>query len=227
MTEHEAQSPATKINPKDDAEMILIPAGEFLMGNDDQDDNPRRTVILSAYYIYKNLVTVGMYEKFCQDTRREMPSAPYFNPNWSKKDHPIVNVSWEDTKAYCDWAVVALPTEAQWEKAARGVSGRQYPWGDAFDTSKLQRCKEMNEDASGTAAVGSFPSGASPYGIMDMAGNVWQWCADWYDDKQDTRVLRGGSWLYYNPVFFRCCCRLRNTPSDRDFDDGFRCCAPP
>jgi formylglycine-generating enzyme required for sulfatase activity len=240
MTEHEAQSPATKINPKDDAEMILIPAGEFLMGDDDQNDNPRRKVILSAYYIYKNLVTVGMYEKFCQDTRREMPSAPDFNPNWFKKDHPIVDVSWEDAKAYCDWAGGILPTEEQWEKAARGTQGRKYPWGDTFDTSKL-RCSMTDwGDAGGTASVDSYPLGASPFGVLDMAGNVWQWCADWYYaygigsqtnpsgvSSGDYRVLRGGSWCNYDPVIFRSAYRARDEPSFRDSDNGFRCCAPP
>jgi hypothetical protein len=229
MTEHKAQLPVTKINPRDGAEMILIPAGEFLMGDDDMQDNPRHKVILFDYYIYKNLVTVGMYEKFCQDTGRKMPSAPKipfapsFNPDWSKKDHPIVNVSWDDAKVYCDWAGVALPSEAQWEKAARGTQGRRFPWGDTFDNSKPQW-----SDADGTASVGSFPAGASPYDVLDMAGNVWQWCADWYDDKKDSRVLRGGSWLNLNPAYFRTALRIRFNPTYyRSYVSGFRCCALP
>jgi formylglycine-generating enzyme required for sulfatase activity len=221
------QLPVTKFNPEDGAEMILIPAGEFLMGEDNRSDNPRHKVNLSDYYIYKNLVTVGMYEKFCQDTGRKIPPEPRFNPEWSNKDHPIVNVSWDDAKAYCDWAGVALLSEAQWEKAARGVSGQQYPWGYTFDNSKLRCSKKKYGDAGGTAAAGSFPSGASPYGVMDMVGNVWQWCADWYDDKKDTCVVRGGSWLYYDPSFFRSAVRNSFRPTFHRMDNGFRCCAPP
>ncbi len=217
--------PATKINPKDGAEMILIPAGEFLMGDDDQGDNPRRTVTLPDYYLYKNLVTVGQYEKFCKETKREMPSAPDFNSGWSKKDHPIVYVSWEDADTYCDWAGVKLPTETQWEKAARGTAGWKYPWGNDWDGSRCANSVEPN-DLNGTMPVDSYPSGASPYGVLDVAGNVWQWCADWYDDKQDTRVLRGGSWYIDDPGIFRSADRGWYEPTDRG-SGGFRCCASP
>ena len=114
--------------------MVLTPAGEFLMGEPKTNGqgwvrNPLHKVYLSSYYIYRNLVTVGQYEKFCRAVKRSMPPAPAFNQNWEKKDHPIVNVSWDDAMAYCAWAGVQLPTEAQWEKAARGVDGRPYPWG--------------------------------------------------------------------------------------------------
>ncbi len=216
----------------DGSEMILIPAGEFLMGDDDQSDNQRHTVNLSAYYIYKNLVTVGMYEKFCQDTGRKMPSAPSFNPAWSKKDHPIVNVSWEDADAYCKWAGVKLPTEQQWEKAARWdvKTGKayQYPWGDKFDRDQLRCSTSGYGDSGGTASVNRDDRlGVSPYGINDMAGNVFQWCADWYDDKQDTRVLRGGSWDCYDPVLFRSAFRNWGVPTFRYDYGSFRCCASP
>jgi len=238
-------APGTRINPKDGAEMVFIPAGAFLMGDEDQRDNPRRKVTLSGYYIYKNLVTVAMYEKFCQQEHRTMPPSPSFNADWSKKDHPIVNVSWDDAMAYCRWAGVTLPTEAQWEKAARGTEGRKYPWGDRFDSSKLWCSTEKYGDAGGTAPVGSFPSGVSPYGVLDMVGNVWQWCLDYYDEdfpkgrlasrpdpvndsvgKKETRVLRGGSWTFNDPYIFRAGYRDWDTPSNWLDILGIRCVSP-
>lgn len=226
----------TRVNPKDGAEMALIPAGEFLMGDDDISDNPRRAVRLSGYWMYKKPVTVGQYKKFCQDTARKMPDAPSFNPDWVKEDHPIVNVSWEDAQAYCTWAGTRLPTEAEWEKAARGTDGRKFPWGNEFDNSKLW--SSVNEKRCGTVPAGTYADGVSPYGILDMAGNVWQWCADWYDtdyrrtapatDPKDMcagqyRVLRGGSWYFFNQGVFRSAYRERYTPDYKDNTYGFRC----
>jgi len=228
-------TPATKVNPKDGAVMIWIPPGPFLMGDADQYLNLRHTVTLSGYYIYKNLVTVAMYRKFCEATSREMPSSPSWG--W-KEDHPMVKVSWDDAKAYCDWAGVSLPTEAQWEKAARGTDGRKYPWGNDFDKSKLWCSKSTYSDADRTAPVGSFPGGASPYGVLDMAGNVDQWCADWYDDRywdsapsQDPtgpgfakdRVTRGGSWFEYDAKDFCAADRGWLTPTNGGYACGFRC----
>lgn len=255
----------TKINPKDGATMIFIPAGPFLMGDDDDQikdvytgvrNNPRHTVTLSGYWIYRDLVTVGMYKKFCQETGRQMPPDPvihynpnlgkeevlvHFNPKWEKEDQPIVNVSWEDAMAYCQWAGVALPTEAQWEKAARGADGRKFPWGDTFDASKLWFSKSAVGDAGGTHSVGEL--GVSPYGCTDMAGNVWQWCADYYDASflgspaalgpdpvnrnvgdQKERVLRGGAWNCSSlDYLFRTAYRIHNAPIARFISIGFRC----
>jgi len=192
-----ASLPATKVNQKDGAEMALIPAGEFMIGiTEDQitawikdhpddarelfaDQMPQHSVYLGDYYMYKTEVTVAQYRQFCTATGRRMPAAP----RWGWIDtHPISNVSWNDAAAYAKWAGGVLPTEAEWEKAARGTDGRLYPWGNRWDASRCQCSKEFFEDAEKTAPVGSFPAGASPYGVLDMAGNVAEWCADWYSE---------------------------------------------
>ena len=225
---------ATRVNPRDGAVMVYVPAGPFLMGDTSFANNPRRTVRLDGFWIYKNDVTVGQYRKFCQATRREMPPMPW----WGWRDnHPVVNVTWADSKAYCDWAHAALPAEAQWEKAARGTDGRRYPWGSHWDPGKLQCSKKNIGDAGSTAPVGSFPAGASPYGCLDMAGNVWQWCAGRYDPSYDRNsgrrkpqvpatgqryVLRGGCRDWFDEGTFRSACRCMADPTDKSDTIGFR-----
>ncbi len=258
------ESVATRTNTVDGAEMVFISAGDFLMGNNDMDDNPRRTVKLSGYWIYKTPVTVAQYKAFCKATGRAMPKEPpnyspvfgsdpltgnpitfimsgvNFNPGWSKEDHPIISVSWDDAVAYAKWANADLPTEAQWEKAARGTDGRKYPWGNRFDTSKLWSSKKALFDSGGTHPVGQL--GISPYGVTDMAGNVGQWCKDSYDEsfwknpenskqidpensdaKQEQRVVRGGSWDYFNPEWLRSDQRGQGSRTLGFNDIGFRC----
>ncbi len=217
-------------NAVDGAVMVWVPAGEFTMGSDNgsPDEKPAHQVYLDGYWIYKNDVTVAQYRKFCEVTGRNMPEEPKWG--W-QDDHPIVNVTWYDAAAYALWAGVALPTEAEWEKAARGTDGREYPWGNEWDAAKCQ----FNKQA--TAPVGSYPAGISPYGCLDMAGNVWQWCADWYGadyyshsptqnptgpETGRERVVHGGSW--------ECCYSIGaptrdsdNTPARRDKALGFRC----
>jgi len=222
-------------NPRDGAELIWIPAGSFLMGDDDQKDNPRRTVTLDGFYIYKNLVTVKQYLAFCSAAHRQAPDpAP-----WGRRDDdPIVNVTWEDARAYSAWAGVKLPTEAQWEKAARGADGWLYPWGNEFDGSRLSHSVSQIADAESASKIGNFPKGASVYGVLDMAGNVCQWCEDWYDSEYTRsapernptgpktgqfRVLRGGSWNLVEPRYFRASYRFSDTPTARYITNGFRC----
>ncbi len=196
--------------------LCAIPAGEFLMGSDKQkdpqaydDELPQFTFTLEEYAIGKYPVTVAEYALFMQATHREAPE------NWDNQkqrpEHPVVNVSWEDVQAYAQWLSEVtgqpyrLPSEAEWEKAARGPDGWIYPWGNEWGASKAN----TREKGPGTTTpVGSYPQGASPYGVMDMAGNVWEWTSTIYvekypykNDRQhedlnstNTRVLRGGSW---------------------------------
>jgi len=237
-------SPGTVINPKDGAEIVLIPAGPFLMGSAETDksafplERPQRTVSLDAYYIYKNDVTVAQYRKFCEATGHPMPRQPDFG--WHDND-PIVNVNWPGARAYAQWAGAMLPTEAQWEKAARGTDGRRYPWGDEWDATKCQSSTKYG-DAGHPVAVGSFPAGASPYGVLDMAGNVRQWCADWYDkdyyraapalnptgpEDGTSRVKRGSSWIENSPRIFRTAVRASSQPDTLSPLVSFRCVMRP
>jgi len=247
-----------KKNEKDGADMVFIPAGEFMMGssqseidalvkqyNNDsfKDEGPQHKVKLDGYYIYRTPVTVAQYMKFCNATGHAKPAAPDFNSNWSKLDHPIANITCDDALAYCEWAGVKLPTEAQWEKAARGTDGRIYPWGNNFDRSKLWSSVGKDGDAGGTKSVGSFPSGASPFGVLDMEGNVCEFCREWYHKdfyssqlaternpenqpaiwNQEFRMLRGGAWYFRDPNFFRSAGRSPVVPDVFDFSIGFRC----
>jgi formylglycine-generating enzyme required for sulfatase activity len=261
------------VNPKDGAEMVWVPAGEFLMGSSDEElallmplgpgatrsdkravektlrekfghEKPQRKVFLDGYWIYKYEVTVGQYRKFCAATKAEMPSAPEWG--W-KNDHPMVMVNWQDAVDYSTWAGVSLPTEAQWEKAARGTDGRIAPWGDLWNPSLC--ANSVKTKLSGPQPVGSYPFGASPYGAMDMLGNVWEWCADWYGPKyygkaplknptgppkeemlkeysspsSGGRVHRGGAWFVDYKYVFRCATRSHYDPTIRDGGRGFRC----
>ena len=229
------------INAKDRAEVVYVPAGEFTMGSRAgvgySDEEPEHKVYLDGYWIYQTEVTVAQYRAFCQATSRSMPLTlpvdTVYLGFW-KDDHPIVKVTWDDATAYAKWAGAALPTEAQWEKAARGTDGRAYPWGNDWDAAKC--VSGVGTSRSSTAPVGSIPVGASPYGALDMAGNVWEWSADWYGPytaapaKNPTgpadgssRVYRGGSWDDGGAADFRCANRSGGTPSNRSDYIGFRC----
>lgn len=241
----------TKINPKDGAVMVCIPEGEFIMGNTQADiaammreneisrrywfapEQPQHRVYLDGYWIYKYEVTVAQYRKFCKATGHNMPASP----RWGWKDnHPIINVSWNDATAYANWAGVRLPTEAQWEKAARGTDGRKFPWGNKWDASKC--ANSVNIRLRGPKPVGSYPGDISPYGAHDMAGNVCEWCADWFDKKYygksprrnptgpasgQVRALRGNSWGGGYVFGFRVAGRSMGTPGENRGPHGFRC----
>lgn len=248
----------------DAAEMILVPAGAFSMGRDrdelvedcrhtgigdtqcrghSKDEGPRRRVTLQAFHIDRFEVTNADFERFVEASgyrttlERDSPDAAQ---SWrtaahssGRAKHPVVFVSWHDAHAYCAWAGKRLPTEAEWEKAARGSDGRRFPWGDEWDSTRANGERTLKT----TSAVGSYPRGASPYGVEDMAGNVWEWVADWYDESYyrrgpevdppgptegTARVIRGGSWRG-DSFFLRSSYRVGGTPDSRADYIGFRC----
>ncbi len=259
----------------DTSKMVYVPAGKFIMGNyrGDAGEQPQRTVYLSAYYIDKDEVTNAEYEAFVKATKHPEPMGignidgkfvadfrPWRDSRFNKPNQPVVCVGWDDAAAYAKWAGKRLPTEAEWEKAARGVDGRLYPWGDFWEP---EYCNSMaiNSKTKTTnflefynkifigdplpsmtgrqtpLPVGSFPSGRSPYGCYDMAGNVAEWVADYFDAKyylsapdrnplgpsQGTqRVIRGGG--FNNPEHvLRCSARLREDVRYWSINVGFRC----
>ena len=202
----------------DEENMILIPIGEFMMGSENRgpDEKPVNKVYLDAYYIGKYEVTNEEYYKFWQATGKYTPESftdEYGIGAWPERalkfpNHPVVGVSWYDAVAYAEWVSMRLPTEAEWEKAARGTTDRLWPWGNSLQAYANTWNGKDGYDNS-IAPVGSYPNGKSYYGVMDMAGNVWEWTSDWYSDtyyfhspKQNPtgpetgswRVIRGGAW---------------------------------
>lgn len=221
-------------------DMVLIPAGPFLMGTDEFDiEGPPRTVHLPDFLIDRIPVTNTRYAAFVRATgHRPPPDWPGGRPPKGRLDHPVERVTWDDARAFASWAGKRLPTEAEWEKAARGTDGRRWPWGDAFDEA---RCITWDHAMAlgdvTTVPVGSHPDGASPYGVLDMAGNAEEWVADVFlpypgsthrsaASSGGQRVLRGGSW-FFTMEHARCGYR-RGAPPDFDGwttcgGPGFRC----
>jgi formylglycine-generating enzyme required for sulfatase activity len=206
-----------EITGKDGAPMVLIPAGEFLMGSPDgegeKEEHPQHRVYLDAYYMDKFEVTVSRYAEFMQSTGRRAPDY------WDQRrpgthDHfPVVGVDWDDAEAYCLRAGKRLPTEAEWEKAARGTDGRMYPWGNEGPIPRLGNFGKQHSTTNVyfefLEPVESHEAGKSPYGLHHMAGNVMEWTADWKDDefyakspernptgplRGTAKVIRGGAW---------------------------------
>ena len=286
-------------SPKEVGEMVLIPAGEFIMGSDKidtknqgqeygsskpwyVDEHPQHKVNLPAYYIDKYEVTNAQYREFVVKTDYWLP------PSWkdngyllapevlsiadvptlrrlatdtfhidmdtrtmdrpalmkaigdaqAKRDNlPVSEVNWFNAHDYCNWVGKRMPTEAEWEKAARGTDGREYPWGDDWDKSRLN-AGQAGDWEFGVAPVGSYPQGASPYGVQDMSGNVMEWVRDWYEPysgntyKHETfgkkyKVVRGGGWggvgHYALSQFYRTAYRMNMSPDAQYVDIGFRC----
>ncbi|HUJ79254.1 MAG TPA: formylglycine-generating enzyme family protein [Nitrospiria bacterium] len=246
--------------------MVRIPAGPFIMGSDQrdagkrglsygiikpwyEDEHPARTVTLPAYEIDVYEVTNEQYAGFVKATNHRVP------PSWTngrypagQERFPVTYVTWDDANGYCGWAGKALPTEAQWEKAARGADGRLYPWGTAFDPDKAN----VGGLHGGLKPVGSFEAGKSPYGVYDMVGNVSEWTADWYEPYpgyetasdylnkkfgRTYKVIRGGSWSslgHYSRTdamivmgyYSRASSRFFFDPRGLFDDVGFRCVKP-
>jgi len=220
-----------RVNAKDGTQLIRIPAGQFWMGSDDgaENERPRHRVVLDEFYIARHPVTNAQYAQFMKETGHK---EPYYwdDKRFNQPNQPVVGVTWRDAMEYCQWAGLRLPTERQWEKAARGTDGRTWPWGN--EPPDERRCN-FSGNVGATTEVGSYPDGASPYGCQDMAGNVWEWCVskwrDSYKGEPDDsiegdalRVLRGGCW-WDDANAVRCAFRGRSGPRDWLDLRGFRC----
>ena len=215
-----------KINPRDGAELVFVPAGNFEMGHKDQADNRPRPIFLKGYWIYKKPVTVEQYRKFVESQDGgQMPERPSWG--WID-DHPVVNVNVFDAEQYCKWAGVRLPSEEEWEKAAawdyKNSRKLIFPWGDMFDPSRLW--SSVYGKKRRTNPSGAIDNGASPYGALDMSGNIWEWTSSKYDGSDSMtsgpRVLRGGSWGTIGLSRFCSACRYSNQPDYGSNLIGFR-----
>ncbi len=254
------QAGDVRVREIDGMEMVYVPAGEFEMGSDQQGSNghPVHTVYLDGYWIDQHEVSNAQFSEFVKasgyqtDAEKggwgwvsgEKTEASWQHPLGAesslegKENHPIVQVSWNDAAAYCKWAGGRLPTEAEWEKAARGGDGRTYPWGNHEPTCDAAN---FSDCVGGTVPVGSYSAGTSPYGVSDMAGNVSEWVADWFEDEYslenvsnpigpetgEARVMRGGSWMFGTDFFginlVSAYSRVSAPSDNRNTDTGFRC----
>jgi formylglycine-generating enzyme required for sulfatase activity len=225
-----------KPGKEDDVAMAMVEAGRFWAGLDDSERGwNRRNIHIDAFMIDVHEVTNAQYKHFIEAL--DYPEPPFWeDKRYNRPDNPVVGVNWYDARAYCWWTYKRLPTEAEWEKAARGTAGHLFPWGDEFRPA-LANLLGDDDGHKGLAPVGTFPGGKSPYGASDMVGNVWEWCRDWYsphyyrEKAQDNplgprsghyRVVRGGSWVS-SPQFAAFSSRDRLDPHARGVHFGFRC----
>jgi formylglycine-generating enzyme required for sulfatase activity len=239
--------------------MVHIPAGAFLMGSAEGSpaEMPEHAVDVSGFWLDRTPVTNAAYAEFTQATgyitcvEQEGSAWAYWDGNYQcvpgldwrtfatpgRDDHPVVLVTWFDAIAYCDWAGARLPTEAEWEKAARGgLIAARFPWGDGIPDETRSNFAVAPSNLPGTAPVQGFP--ANRFGLYDMVGNVWQWCSDWYSESYygqsslvdprgpvsgTTRIRRGGAWNVIQPFRLRCANRGAMLPSKTATNIGFRC----
>ncbi len=228
-----------KVETRPLTELVEIPAGPFTMGRDGgpADESPAHQVDLPAYLIEIFEVTNAQFAAFVEETGYVTEAEQGGSTGWQafaagKDNHPVVKVSWNDAAAYCAWAGRRLPTEAEWEKAARGPESLLYPWGNDWNPDNA------NVKAAGfrgTTPVGTFAAGTSPYDVFDLAGNVWEWTADWYQPYpgnntpdefygEKFKVLRGGGW-FDEPDQVLAANRSSTSPQAANDDIGFRCAA--
>ena len=252
---------AMRFSPKDNMPLVYVPAGEFQMGSTGQDpgadidEKPQHSVFLDAFWIGQTEVTNAMFAVFLNEmgnqveekavwlnaAAREAQIVQSQSGSWQPKarfeDHPATLVTWYAARAYCAWAGGRLPTEAEWEKAARGSDGRIFPWGDEIDCN---RANYLDCQSTGSLPIGSRPAGASPFNALDMTGNVWEWVSDWHapdyyasspsenpfgPETGSAKVVRGGSWLF-DAKHARAANRRSDGPLITKPDYGFRCVFP-
>jgi formylglycine-generating enzyme required for sulfatase activity len=240
--------PKTKVKAAP-AGMVLIPKGPFYIGSSEKDidwivetffaesrdwyldETPSQALYLNQFFIDKYEVTVGKYQKFLEETRRTKPKF-LNNSRYNSPNQPIIGVTWQDAADYCSWLGKRLPKEVEWEKAARGDDGRRYPWGNSID-SKKANVRGTKDSFRYSSPVGNFPEGQSPYGVMDMAGNAFEWTQDWYKPlpgnesendlyNQRLKVIKGGSWKA-NMDLARSALRGKQFPHQSADHVGFRC----
>ena len=222
----------------DGAPAVLIPSGVFIMG--DGEESPRREIFVDAFYLDKYEVTVARYAAFSKASGNvKLPQEWDSVDLTNAAELPVVGVDWQDAQSYCQWSGRRLPTEAEWEKAARGNDERKFPWGNDAPNDERARFLKAYENPvykDGVARVGSHPKGTSPFGIDDLSGNVWEWVADWFGESfphadvrnpkgpnsGSARVLRGGGW-YDPPERVTATKRMHAPPEHRDDSIGFRC----
>ena len=233
------------------SEMLLVPEGPFTMGSSEKDiqwavkqfhsesmdwyrdETPAHEVTLPAFEIDKYEVTVSDYLFYMQDTGKPAPRE-FENSRLNHPQQPVVSIPWQSAKDYCQWAKKRLPTEAEWEKAARGTDARYYPWGNEPDALNTN-IRGKGDNYRNTSPGGKFPEGASPYGVMDMSGNVWEWTEDWYQPYAGNKypnkfygerfkVIKGGSWDS-NLDLARPAVRGKALPDSKKNYIGFRCVA--
>jgi formylglycine-generating enzyme required for sulfatase activity len=244
------------VNVKDGSLLVRIPAGEFIIGSERWPEEGGEAIAAKLdhdYYIAVHEVTNAQYKRFVEATGHRAPDthdeAGQPEPVWKggsfpadQADHPVTGVNWEDAEAYCKWAGLRLPSEPEWEKAARGTDGRTWPWGNEFGEN---RCRSAVGERGGTGQVYEHPEGRSPWGLFAMAGNVREWCVDWYNGAADyegyrkgdlsprlqgadLKALRGGGW--YGAEFdymLRTSQRDQRAPAQRDCETGFRVAMTP
>ena len=228
--------------PSMDKDMVAIPQGEFTMGSNEHSDEFKHQVVLDAYLIGKYETSNARYREFMKATRHPAP-AYWDDPRLNKPNQPVVGVSWTDAHAFCKWDGKRLPTEAEWERAAKGPEGdTQYPWGHMIDPKRAN----YGQNVGRTSPVDSYPDGISGFGVYNMAGNVFEWVEDWYDlnypkespafnprgaekgynfaNQGPVKVLRGGSWLAPE-ASLRTSHRFWNQPDNNSYGVGlgFRC----
>jgi formylglycine-generating enzyme required for sulfatase activity len=243
-----------RVNATDGAAYLYVPAGDFLMGSTDADpqavfhEKPQHTVYLDGFWIARTETTNAQYT-LCVQAGTCQPSKYANLEHYDAPDQPVVGMTWTDAVAYCRWAGGRLPTEAEWEKAARGTDGRIYTWGNVFDATRLNFCDKrctiewhdltVDDGYADSAPVGSYPAGASVYGALDMLGNAWEWTSSLYrpypyradDGREDpaaegVRVVRGGSYFNF-ASYARTAFHYGYAPTVVYPNFGFRCAASP